>query len=93
MLQRIKATLDNSVLWLLFLVGCVAYFWRKEKDAEYKLAEEKAAGKVKDDEEAQSQADHAASNADDEYQRLRDAYLRAGHTGVRQGSDGKTGAD
>lgn len=78
MIQRIKDALNNSYLWLVFLLGCVAFFWRKEKDLEYELAEEKAAGKVKEDEEAQSQADHAAGNAVDTYESLRDAYLR-GH--------------
>lgn len=78
MIQKIKDALNSSVLWLVFLLSCIAYFWRKEKDAEYELAEEKAAGKVKDDEEAQSQADHAAGNAVDDYKSLRDDYLR-GH--------------
>lgn len=78
MLKTLKDALNNSLTWLLFLVGCVLFLWRKEKDLEFELEETKANEKIKSDKEAVREADSTAAASADDYQSLRDAYLR-GH--------------
>jgi len=76
MIQNIKNFLNNTFLWFLFLVGCVLFFWKKEKDLEFELEQEKANETIKDDKKAVTQADNAASASTESYEQLRSEYLR-----------------
>lgn len=78
MIQKLKDTLNSTITWFLVLLAALLYFWKKEKDLEYKLEETKANDEVKSDKEAVAQADQQAATSTDDYQSLRDAYLR-GH--------------
>lgn len=75
MWQKIKDTLNNSIMWLLFLLGCVFFFWKKEQDLENKLEETKASDEIKNAKEEIQQADAAADSSKQSYVELRDEYL------------------
>lgn len=79
MIQKIKDALNNSFLWLIFLLSCIAFFWRKEKDAEYELAETKADERIKDDKQQVKEADDASTSAEQHYDDLRRQYLNDHH--------------
>lgn len=76
MIQKIKDALNNSLTWLLFLVGCVLLLWKKEKSLEFELEQEKANETIKDDTKAVAQADSAANASTGSYEQLRSEYVK-----------------
>jgi len=95
MVQKIKDFLNNSFLWLLFLVGCIAYLFRKEKHLEDQLREQKFDDALKETKDVQAKIDSDAAADYDAYQRLYTDYMRYCAGRVQQGSTGpaKAGSD
>lgn len=76
MYQKLKDALNNSLTWLLFLVGCVLLLWKKEKSLEFELEQEKVNETIKDDTKAVAQADSAANASTGSYEQLRSEYIK-----------------
>lgn len=82
MIQKLKNALDNSFLWLLFFVGCIAYFWKKEKDLEYELQEMKSNDEIKSAKDEVAKADSVATDSAANYESVRKDYLRNNKDGA-----------
>lgn len=93
MIENIKKFLNNSFLWLLFLVGVIAYLFRKEKHLEDQLAEQKFDDSIKETKDEQTKVDNDAAADYAAYQRVYADYLRSNTTDVQQGSAGPAKAD
>lgn len=75
MIQRIKDILNNSIVWLLFLISCIFMLWKREKDLESELAETKVEGDLKDEKEKIKEVDHDAATISERYKQLRDKFI------------------
>lgn len=93
MIQKIKDALNNSLTWLLFLVGCIFLLWKKEKHMEDQLREQKFDSSIKETKDEQAKIDGDAALDAAAYAKLRADYLSGSAPGVRQGSAGSEKAD
>ena len=99
MLEKLKQfglAAKNAVIYvvapILAFFVYVLFLRDKNTDLKQQLESEKAAGKLKELENDKKHIDADASDADDEYKRLRDDYLRERDSGVRPGSGDEGGA-
>jgi ABC-type transporter MlaC component len=93
-LKTLKDTLNNSFLWLLFLVACIAYLFRKEKHLEDQLREQKFDDALKDIKDEQDKIDSDAASANAAFDELyRDYKLRQRSGGVQQSGGNSEEAD
>lgn len=74
MWQKFKDALNSSVSWLLFLVGCVLFLWKKERDLQNELAETKAEKEVQGAGEAVKDADNDADTTQLNFEQLSEQY-------------------
>lgn len=96
MIQRLKDFLNSSFLWLLFLVGCIAFLFRKEKHLEDQLREQKFDDSLKETKNEQTQLDSTAADDLSKYNQLLGEYnadLQRSSGGVREGSSGSKETD
>lgn len=94
MSERIKSALNNSLTWLLFLVGCVLLLWKKEKHLEDQLKEQKFDDALKETKDEQAKIDGDANDAVGKYEQLqRDYNLRSSVNGLLGGGKSAAKAD
>lgn len=92
MIQKIKDALNSTVTWFLFLIGCVLFFWKKERDLADELKEQKFDDSLKETKNEQVKIDSDAAYALANYERLRDVFKR-GTAGLPSGTIGGGSSD
>lgn len=92
MLLKLKSLLNNSVVWLIALLGAVLFFWKKERDLARELEAEKASGAIKELEGEKRKVDEKASSDLKRFNDLVDAYDRA-HRGQSVQGDNRGSKD